>query len=188
MDAVLEEFFRLCSLAGPSRCKFWRRTPELIRESFWKLDDQIHTSPVVFPSLQVFDWSAWRNAVVFALYSPITSFSGNSGLAEIAAYASNPNITDAGQVNLTLPNDILAAREQWLTDPDTGFKNGDESLVAIRCLDHPRSSVDNAKEFEDYLKSEAVQKLGRLGQSVAGLTGMLCGRTLLSLLTPRTPI
>lgn len=180
MDAALEEFFRLCSLAGPSLCKFWHPTTDKIREAFWDLDNRLHSSPVVLPSLQVLDWSAWRAAAIAALYTPMLTFTGNSGLADIAAAASNPNST--ANANLTLPNsDTTAARELWLTDPVTGFKNGEEALAVIRCLDHPKSTITGVEQFEDFLESEPVQRLGRLGRGAAGYVGTFCGRTFLPL-------
>lgn len=182
-EAALEDFFRLCSLAGPSRCRIWRPTQEEIKEAFWNLDKRLYSLPVVLPSLEVVDWSAWRIAALASLYGSIFGF---SSLGDIAAAASRQNFTEAA--NLMLPNlDITIGRDRWLTDPETGLKNGEEAILAISCLDKPPSTVTDAKKLEEFLKSERVQELSPLALSGVGLLGTVCGRTLHPLPAYRIP-
>ena len=176
-DSILNEFFHLCYVAGPGRCKAWRSSEAAIKEDFVTLDNRLRNNPIAVSDSEGFTWSKWRTAVLNFLYAPYSSFTGPTGLDNLLEMACNGSLKDAEKVPMAAGISMTGS-QPLLSDPTTGFTNGFEGKSVISCADHRSYAIGDLQELKTYFRSPAVTDLGFIVQSIAPMDGLLCGRGL----------
>lgn len=132
VEAILEDFFNLCYIAGQSRCQLWFPTVAEIKAAFYDVDRRFASSP--FPTIEggLAPMSDWVTFVRFYVYQPLFSWMGPSGLAAVVNKAYRESVVNGTLLEKTKE---FFSFDYWLEDPDTGLKNGLDSIHAIYCGD-----------------------------------------------------
>ena len=171
-DGVLDQFFQLCFLAGPSTCAFWFPSPEKIKEAFLGIDNRLHSSPIP-SSAGPFDWSTWRNAIFQSLYNPFDKFTGPGGIDTLFAMVYNGSYSTLNLSALAEPTSEPSIKP--LLDPTSGRPN-DPSFNLISCADHKKFQFTDVKDLQSYFESKILTDRGFFVQGSTPNDGLLCGR------------
>lgn len=163
IEAVLEDYFHLCFLAGPARCRFWSSTETEMKSNFWALDSRIHTAPLPIspleplalfmdsPSSGVLDWSTWPVSVNLLLYTPLAHFPLLDRLVA-QVYNISQDLPMAGDADVNATASSSPLDPGFLPDPKTGRKNGRENRRVITCMDRPSCDLTkNMTALAEYL-------------------------------------
>lgn len=162
-DEILDKFFELCVLAGPTRCAFWFPSVKETKEAFWKIDNQLRVSPIA-TSAGVFDWSSWQWYLHWTLYDPETSFTGFLGLDTVMASIYHGNFSET----------LLGAVGTGTSEVD-GLTNGDALSVVI-CMDHLPYTIEDVRDYQPYLENKTLAEMGMFVQGNTAGESLLCGR------------
>lgn len=174
-EAGVEDFFHLCHLAGPSRCRFWFPSPQEIKSAFWELDDRLHYGPLPVQA-GILDWVFWRTKIGLALYSSVAKFGGPDGidLMFAVAYNSSRGLPVEEAMDLNPPSQDT--KSHTLVDPRNNMTNEFGNRVLIWCLDKPDWQLNNWEEVVPYLQSEAVTRFGPFVPALTPFSDFFCGR------------
>lgn len=177
-DKVLDDFFRLCFIAGETGCKFWHASQEDVRQAFITIDNSIYKTPArVGPSRQM-DWSQFRLYIWNALKSPYSRWTGAGGLDQFLALLEKDQLqkltvksADALFGYIAQGNHEIASNDT-LVDPFTGFRNGGENSEVIGAVDNPYS-FNGIQSLLPFFNSQQVIATGYLVQSILATRGIL---------------
>ncbi|KAK0120000.1 hypothetical protein ONS95_011418 [Cadophora gregata] len=101
---IMAAFYDFCHIAGPSRCRFFAKTPEAIKERLDRLLTAIKKSPVIVPANkspsnrpELISFSSVRRLISKSFYQPISIFPTLAeGLAGLEIGDGVPFITAQG--------------------------------------------------------------------------------------------
>ncbi|KAI9786524.1 MAG: hypothetical protein M1816_007906 [Peltula sp. TS41687] len=130
-DLALGNFFQFCYDAGPDKCNFWYRSPEMIRDRFFEADRRLSEKPLPIPGYGLLKTPLWRTGVYSSLYRPQTF----PLLANVTAEIYNGTAGPAIASYLELTNNLTTPAEPLLVDPKTGLKNSPNAYLTIACSD-----------------------------------------------------
>ena len=135
IDAILEQFFEFCFLAGQSRCPFWLDGVDRIRQSYRDLEQRLRDEPYVPPfGGGVIQWQTVRNRILRSLYDPPQTF---PLLSVVLAGIRNDSLDLSSLLFFASPRD----RDVFLVDPVTNMTNNVlDANPSIRCSDRPDMS------------------------------------------------
>ena len=179
IDAILEQFFEFCFLAGQSRCPFWLDGVDRIRQSYRDLEQRLRDEPYVPPfGGGVIQWQTVRNRILRSLYDPPQTF---PLLSVVLAGIRNDSLDLSSLLFFASPRD----RDVFLVDPVTNMTNDVlDANPSIRCSDRPDMSF-SIGELEDYLQSDEVTRYGPWAAHLTLLVSGFCSRTSPFLCAPK---
>lgn len=168
IDAILEQFFEFCFLAGQSRCPFWLDGVDRIRQSYRDLEQRLRDEPYVPPfGGGVIQWQTVRNRILRSLYDPPQTF---PLLSVVLAGIRNDSLDLSSLLFFASPRD----RDVFLVDPVTNMTNNVlDANPSIRCSDRPDMSF-SIGELEDYLQSDEVTRYGPWAAHLTLLVSGFC--------------
>lgn len=140
IDAVLQNFFDSCHVAGPDRCAFYAPTPSEISANLSKIYDRLRSEPIpvynpTYDSYAVVDYNFLRARIFTSFYTPYILW---PPLAEALADLSNGDATKT----LALHSAKLPSLTSQCDMFESEFNSGTEITPAIACNDAHLTPMD----------------------------------------------
>ncbi|EJD39188.1 alpha/beta-hydrolase [Auricularia subglabra TFB-10046 SS5] len=166
MGLVIDEFYKNCVDAGPSRCAVWEKTPRAVERRMTHILDQLRNEPISVSYAAtgpfVLTEDVFLEIAFSAFYHPLTGFPGVADLA-LAVEAKNQTFLSA------------MARVPADASDFPPWDQPNEAVFAVECADWPPYE-DTIEEGRAYLRhaNSFVPRLGLYGASSVTQIRLVC--------------
>lgn len=114
----------------------------------------------------------WVSFLRFTLYTPLSAWAGEYGLAKITDKAFKDNVVNEP---ILIGNQPISVKQN-LPDPVTGLKNGDDGIFAVFCGDKAPYSIDSLEDIlPTYQALANASEWGIPKASIVGINDLNCG-------------